>query len=285
MKMHVRRAMHFSGRSAISCSCADSGDSRAPYRTMRLILHILLVVIFASSALPRSAASATTGRFWTYFNLAALVSNNWSFVAMPGVRYEFARTDDALLRPRKEFYFYELLIGPTYARTWGRFSMKLPFWYYYMGFPSKDAYDFSHNIEFLPIFNFRAGKILLTSRTIFHNTVYASVYETPELRKGYSLVIRQYFEMAYGLNQRLSLQLADEPFFGVLEDSEAPPSAIGFWPTGFRLNRIYAGLKFQVTPYFSLAPLYVFETAYDEGRVTDTNHYIFLSFNYLLKLF
>jgi hypothetical protein len=282
MKMHARCAIRSSEKSAISCSRSNPGHIHSAHCYRRRFSCILFLVALASSTLPRYSASATTGRFWTYLNVTALVSPSWSLVTMPGFRYEFARTEETMICSNRGFYFYEFLIGPTHAHTWGRFSLKLPLWYYYMGFPSPDEHDYSHNIEFLPILNCRLDRLSFTSRTIFHNTVYASVYETPELKNGYSLVIRQYLEISYAVDQRLNIQLADEPFFGVIEDREAPPSSIGFWPSGFRLNRIYAGFKFQVTPCLSLAPQYVYETAYNEGRVTDSNHYIFFTFSYVL---
>jgi hypothetical protein len=256
-----------------------------PARSSGLLQYAIVIATLLLLVIPQSGASATTGRIWSYLNLASIISPNWSFVMMPGVRYEFARTDDPALRPNKEFYFYELLTGPTWTKTWGRLTMKIPLWYYYMGFPSPDEYFYAHNIEFLPILSYRAGKLGLTSRTIFHNTIYASVYGTPELKKGYSLVIRQLLQLTYSLEKQLSIILADEPFFGVIEDKEAPPSPIGFWPSGFRLNRFYAGFQYRVTPRIAVTPQYVLETAYDGGINTDTNHYLFVTFSYAFNIF
>jgi hypothetical protein len=182
-------------------------------------------------------------------------------------------------------YFYEFFIGPVFTKTYSAFTFKLPIWYYYMGFPSEYTYFYSHNIEILPILTYRFGKTALTSRTIFHNTVYASVYETPEMRSGYSLVIRQLLQFTYEIDARTTVILADEPFFGTIEDGEAPPNPIGFWPSGFRLNRIYAGLQYRITPGVTISPQYVFETAHNEGAVTDVNHYLFVTVSYVLKLF
>lgn len=176
----------------------------------------MMIVVLLLLIVPQPSSGATTGRVWSYLNLTSIIRPDWSFVIMPGVRYEFARTDDPLLRPSKEFYFYELLTGPTWTKQWGRFTLRIPLWYYYMGFPSTDDYFYAHNIEFLPILSYRTGKIGLTSRTIFHNTIYASVYDTPELRNGYSLVIRQFLQLAYAIDQQWNIILADEPFFGVI---------------------------------------------------------------------
>ena len=235
--------------------------------------------------LPNSGIASTTGRFWSYFNLTSLVGQKWAVVAMPGLRYEFARSDDPNMTPAKGVYFYELFVGPVFTTTSGAFTLKLPIWYYYMGFPNSDSYFYSHNVEILPILSYHLDRMTLTSRTIFHNTIYASVYETPEIRCGYSLVLREMLQIAYKINGRATIILADEPFFGVIKDAEATPSPVGFWPSGFRLNRIYAGLQYNITPRITISPQYVFETAHDEGAVTDLNHYLFVTFQYVLRLF
>jgi len=278
--------MHFSERLDINYRHAllkarSFGYRLAPCGTRTAVLSILILLLIT----PRPGISATTGRFWSYLNLAAPLNPNWAFIMMPGVRYEFARSDPNPANSAREFYFYELLVGPTYTKTWGNFTVKLPVWYYYMGFPTPGDYAYAHNIEFLPIAGFRSGKVSFTSRTIFHNTVYASVYDTPEQRSGYSLVIRQLLELSYDLHQKITLLVADEPFFGIIKDQEAPPSAIGFWPSGFRLNRFYAGFRYKLTPRFVISPEYVLETVYDEGDLTDTNHYLFVTFSYILKIF
>lgn len=245
----------------------------------------IMITLMITVALPVSGKASTTGRFWSYLNVTSLIDAKWAIVTMPGFRYEFARSDDPSMLPAKGLYFYEFFIGPVYSRTSGAFTFKLPVWYYYMGFPSDNSYFYSHNIEILPILTYRTGRTTFTSRTIFHNTVYASVYETSEMRKGYSLVIRQLLQVAHCIDERTTLIIADEPFFGVIEDGEAPPSPIGFWPSGFRLNRIYAGLEYSITPRIRISPQYVLETAHDEGTVTDVNHYLFVTFTYVLRLF
>lgn len=239
-------------------------------------MRITLILVAALLCLPGEALGATTGRLWSYFNLTSLLSPSWTVTAMPGVRWEFARSAD-LGAAARGVYFYEFFVGPAYAHNWGDLTVKFPIWYYYTGYPSSTAYEYAHNIEFLPTINYRLGRLSLTSRTIFHNTVYASVYETSAQRQGYGLVIRQLFEATYSLSQNLALSMGEEPFFGVVEDQEAPPSMIGFWPAGFRLNRIYAGLRYQLTRGLSLSPRYVLETAYAEGALTDVNHYLFLT--------
>ncbi len=243
---------------------------------------ILGVILFL---LPNLGAASTTGRFWSYFNATSLISPKWAIVTMPGFRYEFARSDDPNMRSAKGAYFYEFFIGPVFTEKSSALTFKLPVWYYYMGFPSEGTYFYSHNIEILPILSYQLGRTTLTSRTIFHNTVYASVYETPEMRNGYSLVIRQLLQIAHEIDELTTVILADEPFFGVIEDEQTLPNPIGFWPSGFRLNRVYAGLQYRISPSITISPQYVFETAHDEGIVTDVNHYLFITLSYVLKLF
>ena len=284
MKAHARSAMSFSEKSATNSKKAKTELSyfgrwrRIKFQHINFYLAIALLII------PHPGIGATTGRLWSYFNVVSLFDENWSLAVMPGIRYEFARSD-VLRRPKKDFYFYEAFIGPSYTKSFNRFTMKLPVWYYYMGFPSPDAYAYSHNIEFLPIFIYRWKRLSLTSRTIFHNTIYASVYETSEQKSGYSLVIRQLLQLSYAINQHFSVLLAEEPFFGVIEDGEAPPSPIGFWPKGLRLNRLYVGLPFKITPAITVSPHYVLETVYDEGELTDTNHYLFVTLSYTHRFF
>jgi hypothetical protein len=245
----------------------------------------MLFVFLILLAQPHPGTGATTGRFWTYLNLTSLHSPHWAVVAMPGLRYEFARSDDPSSQSSKGLYFYEFFLGPVYTLSAGAFTLKLPVWYYYMGFPTADAYFYSHNLEFLPILSYRLDKMTLTSRTIFHNTLYASVYGTSELRNGYSLVVRQLLQLSYDMSPRLSIVIADEPFFGVIEDKEAPPSSIGFWPSGFRLNRLYLGVGYKITPRMALSPQYVFETVYDDNGLTDTNHYLYVTVSYTFRFF
>lgn len=245
----------------------------------------VLMMVIILLCLPAIGNAAATGRLWSYFNLTSLVSPNWAIIAMPGMRYEFARSDDPSMLPAKGVYFYELFVGPVFTKNHGAFTFKLPLWYYYMGFPSTGTYSYSHNIEVLPILSYRFGKTTLTSRTIFHNTIYASVYDTSYQRTGYSLVVRQMLQIAHEIDERATLILADEPFFGVIADKQATPSPIGFWPKGFRLNRVYAGLQYRLTPRITVSPQYVLETVHDEGTVTDVNQYLFVTISYVLKLF
>ncbi|UCC12748.1 MAG: DUF2490 domain-containing protein, partial [candidate division WOR-3 bacterium] len=230
-------------------------------------------------------AQPTTARFWGYANMTAVLTNNWVFVVMPGLRYEFLR-DDGMNSPAKKLYFTELLTGPVYTMRHQCITLKLPVWYYYMGFPvsTADDYFYSHNIEFLPIIEYRVNKLKVTSRTIFHNTVYASIYETPALRNGYGLVIRQLFRADYSVSNTVSIMAGEEPFFGVIEDSEAPPHVLGFWPAGFHMNRLYTGCTIQLNRSMTISPQYVFETTYgDDVELAGINHYFHFIVTWIVR--
>ena len=228
------------------------------------------------------------GRFWTYANLTAVMSPQWAFVAMPGIRYEFARSDPISFSPASKLYFLEFLTGPVYTVSLTpSFSLKLPLWYYYMGYPvnATDDYYYSHNIEFLPIFELKNTNLTLTSRTIFHNTIYATIYETIEERSGYGLVIRELLKLDYQFNKTVGIVIGEEPFWGIIEDSDALANVLGYWPKGFRLNRVYTGLTIRVGQSCMISPQYVYETSYDSGEVVAENHYVFITFTRVLKLF
>jgi hypothetical protein len=227
------------------------------------------------------------GRLWTYVNFTGLLSNEFAFVIMPGFRYEFSRKDENN-GVAKKTYFYELLTGPVYIIKIKDWILKLPVWYYYMGFPvaPQDDYFYSHNLEFLPIVEFRSSDFTFISRTIFHNTIYASIYEQGGDRKGYGLVIREMFKICYQLSDRVDILIADEPFFGVIEDSEASIHPLGYWQKGFRMNRLYAGCNIRMTKHLSLSPQYVFETNYDtNGQLDAVNHYLFLTISCAVRFF
>jgi hypothetical protein len=245
---------------------------------------LIALVLAASLPLVSFADVPSAGRSWTYVNFTTLLSPHWAFVFMPGARFEFNRSNGST----KDTYFYEWFGGPVYTFKTGAFTVKLPLWYYYMGYPVKstDSYYFSHNIEFLPIVEYRHNNWTFVNRVIFHNTLYASVYGNEEQRNGYGLVIREMVQASYAVNKQLSVLLADEPFFGVIEDKEAPVSGPGYWAKGFRLNRVYAGVDYKVTPLFSVSPQYILETTYDtNGGITEIDHYLYLTLTYVFKLF
>lgn len=246
------------------------------YRMLSLT-PVLLTCLFAQTPV--------TGRFWMYGNLTAVVHPHWAVTVMPGLRCEFARDDNGNGEAR-EVYFYELLAGPTYSFKIKNIILKLPVWYYYMGYPTAgtDDYYYSHNIEFLPTVSYRFEPVTITSRTIFHNTLYASVYGDETEKSGYGLVLRQLIRFDVPVHRGIGVVIGEEPFFGIIEDCEAAPHALGFWEQGFRMNRVYIGAAFRITTGFSLSPQYVFETTYNtDGYLTGTNHYVFLTFACTLK--
>lgn len=253
---------------------------------MRKIIILLYLIMCVSTV--HAASYPRGGRIWTYANLTTVLSPDWAVVVMPGCRYEFARSDPFRNVSAMRFYFLELFAGPVYTITFTpSFRLKLPLWYYYMGYPiyDTDDYYYSHNIEFLPIVELNTQKLTFVNRTIFHNTVYASIYETDELRRGYGLVLRQMLKLDYKLNERYSIFAAEELFWGVIEDKEAPPHTLGYWAHGFRMNRLYTGVNIRLTPNFLISPQYVYETLYEQSTVVSENHYLFCTFTGIVKLF
>ncbi len=270
-------------------------------RTVVIVVAMLLV----SSSMVYGAGAPKTGRTWEYLNLTLLLSPNWAFVILPGHRYEFSRktASDAKYADEKYTYFWEFFAGPVYMQKFGDLTLKLPLWYYYMGFPlrHKDStgedYYYSHNIEFLPIVEYKYKDWKFINRVIFHNKFYAnnSYYETKTERWGYSLTLREMFTIEYNILPVLALTVADELFFGLVEDADtkddpAPnPKGEPFYEVeGFNMNRLYVGLIYRFTPTLSLSPQYVYETQYDpdnNGKVTSYNHYIYLTLTYVIKMY
>jgi hypothetical protein len=242
---------------------------------------LLLMLLVMASRL--YAQAPVTGRFWTYGNLTMVVHPHWAVIVMPGLRYEFRRNDES---DAHGVYFYELLAGPVYTFKISNSAFKLPLWYYYMGFPvsSTEDYYYSHNIELLPTISYHFDPVTITSRTIFHNTVYASVYADDEDKAGYGLVLRQLVRFDIPIHKGMGVVVGEEPFFGIIEDKDALPHPLGFWEKGFRMNRVYAGLAITIARSLSVSPQYVFETTYgSDGAVSGTNHYFFLTIAYTLK--
>ncbi len=262
----------------------------------KLVIVLLLAVMVTGTALMEDASATTyTGRTWEYFNFTALLSPNWAFVVMPGHRYEYYRSND---QEEKGTFFYELFAGPVYIQKFNDFTLKLPLWYYYMGFPVETGkfegkYFYSHNIEFLPIVEYTTGKLKLTNRVIFHNKVYAknALYETRSQREGFSMLIRELFRVTYSVSEKFFVTIADELFFGVIEDeqtSQLPTGEPFYAKKGFNKNRLYAGFGYKFTPFVSFVPQYVYETNYDpddDHKLTEIEHYAQFTLNYVLKLY
>jgi hypothetical protein len=63
---------------------------------------------------------------------------------------------------------------------------------------------------------------------------------------------------------------------------------VGYWKNGYRLNRIYAGIDYKVTPALTVAPKYLLEfmsSMTDGSDITDVSHTLFVTVSYVAKLF
>jgi hypothetical protein len=251
-------------------------------RGLRSLLRASFAAIVLSSAAP-AAATTQTERLWIYAEGTALVSPHWALTVMPGYRYELGRSEG----PTKDHYMNELFVGPTYVHRDGRFTAKLSLWYYYIGYPirAKDDYVYSHNVELIPKLEWQLGAWTLSSRTIFHNTVYATVYARDDWKRGFGLVVREMLQAKWQAGAKLALIAAEEPFIGLIEDAQAPSSGAGYWQRGLRLNRLYAGFEWRPVPQLALTPMYVFETTHQDGKVSEIGHYGFLTASYVWKAF
>lgn len=260
--------------------------------TIVLLLAVMVSGVFAGNAFAEK--KQYTGRTWEYVNFTALLSPNWAFVVMPGHRYEYYRHDGESLGT----FMYELFAGPVYIKKFDKLTFKLPVWYYYMGFDLKktplDDYLYSHNIEVLPIVEYKIGKATLINRVIFHNKVYAhnDYYERAKDKKGYSLLIRELVRLNYQITDTVGFTVADEMFFGAIEDGGTKDSRLIGEPfyakKGFTKNRFYTGFNFKLAPMISLSTQYIYETNYNpnhDHKLIDRNHYAFLTLNYVMKLF
>ncbi|HMB19929.1 MAG TPA: DUF2490 domain-containing protein [Spirochaetota bacterium] len=279
--------------------------------TIVLLLAVMVSGVFAGNAFAEK--KQYTGRTWEYVNFTALLSPNWAFVVMPGHRYEYYRHDKSKIKDGEhtlQTFMYELFVGPVYIKKFDKLTFKLPVWYYYMGFdfsnlalgPDNDfGYLYSHNIEVLPIFEYKLGKATLVSRTIFHNKVYAhsKFYDEAKDKKGYSLLLRQLLRINYPLTESIVFTIADEVFYGLVEDdgtNDADDNAAPFKLVGepfyaqesFNKNRLYTGFVFKFTPFISLSTQYIYETNYivdDDYKLKDRNHYAQFTLNYVMKLY
>jgi hypothetical protein len=252
---------------------------------------LVLAIVVAWSGSPARADTPTEGRGWLYTNLTGVLAPNWAFTVMPGLRYEFTDSEtDA-----GGIVMYELFVGPVFITKLGPVKFKLPLWYYYMGFPiaATDDYFDSHNLELVPIFEYTHGRFTFSNRTIFHNKLQANnaVFKTDSQRNGYSLLLRELVRVNYALTPEVALTVADEIFVGLVEDEETSDLAKGepfFEKNGFSMNRLYAGVSWAFAPGLSVSPQYILETHHDpdkDAELTKVRHYLFVTFNYAMKLF
>jgi hypothetical protein len=165
----------------------------------------------------------------------------------------------------------------------------------------QSTYNFSHNLEIIPSVEYRMGRWSIYDRVIFHNTFYADFYNNSSFgnvsdqRWGLGTVLRELLEVRYALTDRLGVSLADEVFFGIKEDSDTRKipnnqgyQVPGYWKNGYRLNRVYAGIDYKVTPALTVAPKYLLEimsSATDGSDITDVSHTLFVTISYVAKLF
>jgi len=252
---------------------------------MKKFLAAVLLCLAVSGPL----FAVDTGRMWENLNITVLLSPELSFTVMPGHRWEFARDNGATV----DTYFNELFVGPTYTTKLDpSLKFKFSLWYYYMGYPNKgtNAYPFTHNVEVIPAIDWKVSdKLTISDRLIFHNTFFASTYNTDAKQNGLSIMVREMLTFTYNLSEvdpKLNLILGDEIFVGLMEDSEAAPSSVGFYRNGFNSNRVYIGFSYALDPTLIIVPQYVYESVYNlGGNVTGNNHNFYLTVTYLLKMF
>lgn len=236
-------------------------------------------------AAPAAAATApATGRLWGYGNLTAMVTPNFGYAVMPGMRYEFDRSPGG----SKGHYFDELFTGPVASLRLGDVTIKGALWYYFTAYPSTPGRDtYQHNIELIPSVEYRVARFKFVERVILHNTVYASTYSTIADRNGFGTVLRNLVLVRYALTDELGAVAAIEPFFGIVNDASGAPKNDGYWDHGLRLNRVYLGFEWQATPELAVAPQYVLEHSWGAtgSTLAGTNHYAYVTVSYLWKLY
>lgn len=263
---------------------------------MKTNLTVLCIVLFAVAILPTTTLAKDKpqeARTWAYAQVTGLISPHWALSVMPGIRYEFWDSES----PAGKTVMYELFAGPVFIQKWDGLTLKVPLWYYYMGFPiskpaARDDYFDSHNMELIPTVEYKFGRWVFTSRAILHNKIYArnAVFKSESQRLGYSLLWRQLLQANYALTPVVELTLADEVFIGLVEDGQTNGLVKGepfFEKHGLSMNRVYAGVKLNLPDGFSLAPQYIFETSHDpdkEVEVTKVTHYLYMVLQYNLKL-
>jgi hypothetical protein len=290
----------------------------------------LLGLTIATSVARADQPAKQEGRVWIDQNFVLAFTPEWSLSTMPGARVEFARTRES----KAGVHFLELFFGPNYTRRMGNLTLKASLWYYYMGYPGRDrlvekapfdgsvmacsagvaedvcktsTYNFSHNLEIIPSAEYRIGRWSIYDRVIFHNTFYADTYSSPsksgagdtinvdDQRWGWGTVLRELIQGRYAVTDRLGVSVADELFFGIIEDGDTSKIAdskgyrpAGYWKSGLRYNRTYFGFDYKVSPNFTIAPMYMVELGLsptDSGDVTDVAHTMFVVATVVAPLF
>ncbi len=264
----------------------------------RYIFLVLFFFIICTSV--NVFAVPVAYRSWTYLDLTALLSPEWSWTLLSSHSYEFDRNNDPKSDVEKKTFFYEVFTGPTYTMKFGNLTVKLPLWYYYQGFPIRsavnpsdhDKYFYSHNIEFMPTLEYKIGNFKFWNRVIFHNKVYSSLYDSSSKNKGYSLLIREYFRVEYNVTDQFAVMIGDEIFQGIIEDDDTKditpsPVSPGFEYGGFTQNRLYIGFSYKFTPTIIITPMYMYQTQYfDAGNeLTEKDHYLFTTLTFIFKTY
>jgi len=259
----------------------------------KFLIILLLACVSLTTTVQAEPAAA---RLWGYANYIAVLSPDWSFMVMPGGRWEVKRVGTPAT---KDNYLNELFVGPVYTMNLSdSMKLKVPVWYYYMDFPNRftETRNFSHNIEVVPTLEFKLdANLTLVNRVILHNTIYSSAYANDDQRNGFSMLMREMVQINYALNPSLSLTVADEIFYGLITDTEALPIyGPGFSPAGLVQNRVYAGFSCKITPELSIVPQVVYETNWNNeniiggagnGTLKETDWYGYLTINYAMKFF
>lgn len=265
--------------------------------TKKNIIRVFTVALFISSTMISAAdfKPITTLRGWGYLNATVKLSPHWAFTAMPGYRYEFSREQDGKSLDEKKNFYNELFLGPVYSTMLGKVRFSMPIWYYYMAFPDAEKpedYTDAHNLAIVPVFAYKMDRFIFVSRTILHNTFYASVQKEAlnEKAEGYGLLWRQMLLVNYAVTKKVIVYGGDEIWVGAIENKDVTPHPTGYFPSGLARNRVIGGMKFIINKEFSIAPEYIYETWYgvyddlipslEKNKVWMKNHYIKLTVNY-----
>ncbi len=254
-----------------------------------LLVLALVATVFSATA----QAEPLAGRMWENINFTAVLSPDWAFTIMPGHRWEFSR--NGAPNATSDTYFQELFIGPTLTmKLSDSLKFKLPVWYYYMGFPNRfnGTYRFSHNLEILPIFEYKLdANLMISSRSIFHNTFFTSMNGS-----GWSTLLREMILINYTLSPTCTIFAGNEIFIGLLTDGTyAGAYGPGFSPSGIDENRVIAGFTYKLTPEISITPQYIYSNTWPAtagvgnsaiaGVPSLSAHNFYLTVGYTMKCF
>ncbi len=267
---------------------------------LKLTTPFVAIFLMAQNVFGAAPKPIDTVRGWGYLNATAKLSPNWSFTAMPGYRYEFTREQDGKELANIENFYNELFVGPAYHASFGKnLKFSLPVWYYYMAFPNyKDAskYEDAHNLTIIPVFAYKLKNFVFVSRTIFHNTLYASVNnDKNEDPAGYGLLLREMILVNYIISKPFLVYAGSEIWVGAIENKDATPHPLGYFPNGLARSRYIAGFKWKATECLTINPEYMYETQYgvytkliptlNKSEPWINSHYLRLTVEYAFKAY